>query len=117
MGSCFTVIVENESTALGFASLESDGNLDMLYVHADWQGKGVAKLLYASTEGTQLSRQAITKHLRVMKVAGLVRESRRGRESIWELDKKRLEIAQNYLARISRRWDEALGRLRDLVET
>ena len=50
LGSCFTLVAEQESEILGFASLESDGNLDMLYVLADWQSKGVAKLLYASIE-------------------------------------------------------------------
>ena len=48
--------------------------------------------------------------------AGLVRGSRRGRERIWELEPRRLAEAQRYLDRISRQWDEALERLRQLVE-
>jgi len=66
--------------------------------------------------GSKVTRQAITKHLRVMERAGLVHESRRGRESIWELEKKRLEIARGYLERISKQWDGALDRLRQFVE-
>ena len=66
--------------------------------------------------GSGVTRQAITKHLRVMERAGLVRESRRGRESIWELEKKRLEIAKGYLELISQQWDDALDRLRRFVE-
>ena len=65
---------------------------------------------------TRLSRQAITKHLRVMEGAGLVRCRRHGRESVWQLEQRRLADARYYLALISKQWDEALGRLRKLVE-
>jgi DNA-binding transcriptional ArsR family regulator len=68
------------------------------------------------TAGARITRQAITKHLRVMEEAGLVRSARHGRESVWQLDQRRLEHARRYLDLISRRWDEALGRLRELVE-
>jgi DNA-binding transcriptional ArsR family regulator len=66
--------------------------------------------------GFRVTRQAITKHLRVMERAGLVRGSRRGRERIWELEKKRLEVAKGHLDRISEHWDAALDRLRKFVE-
>ena len=65
---------------------------------------------------SQVSRQAITKHLEVLSEAGLVRSSRRGRERIWELEPKRLADAHAYLDRISREWDDALSRLRAFVE-
>lgn len=68
------------------------------------------------TAGSKLTRQAITKHLRVMEKAGLVRGRRRGRESVWQLDGRRLAEARRYLDQISRQWDEALGRLQALVE-
>jgi DNA-binding transcriptional ArsR family regulator len=68
------------------------------------------------TEGSRVTRQAITKHLMVMKGSGLVRCTRRGRESVWQLNQKRLEDARCYLDRISRQWDAALQRLRELVE-
>jgi DNA-binding transcriptional ArsR family regulator len=68
------------------------------------------------TAGSRVSRQAITKHLRVMREAGLVRARRRGRESIWQLEGQRLAEARHYLEVISKQWDEALGRLRALVE-
>lgn len=45
-----------------------------------------------------------------------MRGSRRGRESIWELEKRRLEIARGYLDLISKQWDGALDRLRKFVE-
>jgi DNA-binding transcriptional ArsR family regulator len=68
------------------------------------------------THGTKVTRQAITKHLRVMEEAGLVHSKRRGRESVWQLDQQRLEEARRYLDQISEQWDGALARLRDFVE-
>jgi DNA-binding transcriptional ArsR family regulator len=68
------------------------------------------------TERSRVSRQAISKHLHVLSKAGLVRSKRRGRERIWELEPKRLVDARDYLARISKQWDDALGRLKSFVE-
>jgi DNA-binding transcriptional ArsR family regulator len=68
------------------------------------------------TAGSAVTRQAITKHLNVLAGAGLVRDVRRGRERIWELDPKRLVDASRWLDQISERWDEALDRLKRLVE-
>jgi DNA-binding transcriptional ArsR family regulator len=65
---------------------------------------------------SRVSRQAVTKHLEVLSAAGLVRSARRGRERIWELEPRRLAEAHEYLDRISRRWDEALLRLKAFVE-
>jgi len=63
-----------------------------------------------------VSRQAITKHLEVLSEAGLVKSSRQGRERIWTFEPKRLEDAHQYLERLSREWDVALGRLKAFVE-
>jgi len=68
------------------------------------------------TEGSKVTRQAITKHLRVMEDVGLVRNTWRGRESVWQLELQRLEDARRYLDLISKLWDDALGRLRAFVE-
>jgi hypothetical protein len=51
-----------------------------------------------------------------MKNSGLVRSTRHGRESVWQLDKQRLQDVRRYLDLISRQWDDALGRLREFVE-
>lgn len=67
----------------------------------------IAKL----TAGTDVTRQAVTKHLRLMEEAGLLRAARRGRERVWELEPERLAEARRYLEIISRQWDDALGRL------
>jgi predicted ArsR family transcriptional regulator len=68
------------------------------------------------TNGTNITRQAITKHLEVMRKAGLVRNARRGRERIWQLEQRRLKQAKHCLELISKQWDDALGRLQKFVE-
>jgi DNA-binding transcriptional ArsR family regulator len=68
------------------------------------------------TQGTNVSRQAITKHLHALAEAGLVRSSRDGRERIWQLQPKRLADVGAYLDQISTQWDQAIERLRTLVE-
>lgn len=68
------------------------------------------------TAGSDVTRQAITKHLDILAGAGLVHGIRRGRERIWELDTDRLDEARGYLEKISKRWDSAPARLRKYVE-
>ena len=68
------------------------------------------------TEGTEVSRQAVTKHLLVLESAGLVRDFRQGRERMWELRTQQLEEARRALDLISQQWDEALERLKRFVE-
>ena len=68
------------------------------------------------SDGAGVTRQAITKHLNALSAAGLATNMKTGREQIWELDTRRLEIARRCLDRISDQWDVALGRLKALVE-
>lgn len=68
------------------------------------------------SEGAAVSRQAITKHLETLAGAGLVRDTRLGRERIWELEPRRLDLVRRELARIASQWDAALGRLQVFVE-
>lgn len=68
------------------------------------------------TEGTGITRQAVTKHLTALRDAGLLRSARVGRQRIWELDPKGLDQVQRHLETISRQWDAAIDRLRALVE-
>lgn len=63
-----------------------------------------------------MSRQAVTKHLEVLASAGVVRDFRKGRARLWELEAARLAEARRALELISKRWDEAIERLRELVE-
>jgi DNA-binding transcriptional ArsR family regulator len=65
---------------------------------------------------SDVTRQAITKHLTVLARAGLVHDERRGRERIWRIEPLRLVEAREHLERISRLWDDALARLARHVE-
>jgi DNA-binding transcriptional ArsR family regulator len=68
------------------------------------------------TEGSRVSRQAISKHLRALEAVGLVLSDRSGRERIWALQTQRLADARHYLDDISSQWDQAIERLRAFVE-
>ena len=68
------------------------------------------------SEGTGVTRQAITRHLEALGRVGLVRDARRGRERVFALDAKRLEIARQYLDRVAAQWDAAAARLKSFVE-
>ena len=69
------------------------------------------------TAGSGITRQGVTKHLRVLADAGLVRSSRRGKESLWRLERQKLEEARRSLDLISKQWDQSLGRLKLFVES
>jgi DNA-binding transcriptional ArsR family regulator len=68
------------------------------------------------TKGFRLTRQAITKHLRVLERAGLVRSIPSGRESRFEFDPRPIEEMRKYLDSVSQEWDRALSRLKSFVE-
>lgn len=70
----------------------------------------------ALSRDAAVSRQAITKHLEALAGAGLASSFRRGRERLWRFEPGRLEEARLQLDRLSRQWDEALGRLKLFVE-
>lgn len=69
------------------------------------------------TTHTELSRQAVTKHLRVMAEAGLVSDLRQGRERLWQYEPAAIDAARASLEAAGKRWEDALGRLKRLVET
>src|SRR5262245_37179186 len=87
-----------------FAALGDETRLALLARLCEGGPASIARL----TEGAAVPRQAVA--------AGLGDAHGRGRYRVWELDAPRLAEAQRYLDRISRRWDEALERLRKLVE-
>jgi DNA-binding transcriptional ArsR family regulator len=68
------------------------------------------------SEGSGVTRQAITRHLYALGDAGLVRNARRGRERVWALDLKRLDKAKRCLDQIAAQWDAAADRLKAFVE-
>jgi DNA-binding transcriptional ArsR family regulator len=101
----------NRSSAV-FAALGDETRLRLVSRLCDGGPTSITRL----TTGSKITRQAVTKHLRVMEGAGLVRCSRHGRESLWELEEERIKDARHYLDLISKQWDEALGRLKKFVE-
>src|SRR5688572_5204351 len=95
-----------------FAAL---GDATRLHVVSRLSGGGPMSITEL-TEGSEVTRQAVTKHLNVLAGAGLVHDFRKGRERVWELRTRQLEEARRVLDLISNRWDEALERLRAIVE-
>ena len=95
-----------------FAALGDTTRLALLDRLSTGRPLSIARL----TTGSTMTRQAVTKHLHVLAAAGLVRDVRRGREHIWELESDRLEEARRYLDRVTQQWDEALVRLKKFVE-
>ena len=95
-----------------FAALGDPTRLAVLNRLARGEAQSIARL----TEGTRLTRQAMTKHLKVLEGAGLLRQVKMGRESRFALDPAALSDLKAYLDLVSRQWDDALDRLRSLVE-
>ena len=67
------------------------------------------------SENSGVTRQAITKHLATLEEAGVVHGTRSGRERIWSIETRRLEIARRCLDQISAQWDAAIGRLEAFI--
>ena len=68
------------------------------------------------TTTTELTRQAVTKHLQVLAGAGLVKDLRMGRERLWQFDPAQVEEARKSLEVIGRQWESTLGKLKGFVE-
>jgi DNA-binding transcriptional ArsR family regulator len=78
---------------------------------------GGAMSITQLTSGTDISRQAVTKHLNVLAAAGLVHGIKIGREHLWEFEPAQLDEARRSLESITRQWDQALARLKAAVES
>jgi DNA-binding transcriptional ArsR family regulator len=68
-------------------------------------------------EGTRMSRQAVTKHLRVLAGTGLARCGRSGREQVWQIEAARLADVRRLLGKISAQWEQSLERLQTFLES
>jgi len=95
-----------------FAALGDETRLALVSALCSGETRSIAQL----TDGSKLTRQAITKHLRVLEGAGVVHSTRAGRESRFGLDPAPLTELRAYLERVSAQWDEVLARLKLLVE-
>ena len=99
------------SAAPLFAALGDETRLQLLSRLHDGRPRSLVQL----TDGSGLTRQGISKHLRVLELAGVVRNRRIGRERQFVLEPAGLERARKYLERASRQWDHAAARLRVFV--
>jgi len=95
-----------------FAALGDTTRLSLVRKLSRGQPQSIAHL----TAGSRLTRQAITKHLRVLERAGIVRSVRAGRESRFEFDPEPIVSLREYLEHVSEQWDQALARLTAFVE-
>ena len=99
-------------SAFVFAALGDETRLALVAKLATGRPRSISEL----TEGSRLTRQAITKHLRVLERAKIVHSVRAGRESRFAFDPEPMEEMRKYLDSVSEQWGESLGRLKAFVE-
>jgi len=63
----------------------------------------------------EMSRPAVSQHLRILLDAGLVTEQRHGRERHYHLIPDRLSEVRDWMAQYERFWDDRLQRLQNLL--
>jgi DNA-binding transcriptional ArsR family regulator len=95
-----------------FNALGDDTRLALLKTICSGERQSISAL----TAGSRLTRQAITKHLRILEAAGIVHSRRAGRETLFEFDPQPIRDVTEYLEIVSREWDQALARLKAFVE-
>jgi DNA-binding transcriptional ArsR family regulator len=104
---------ERQANAPVFAALGDPTRLTLVAKLCRGQPYSISQL----TEGSRLTRQAITKHLQVLEGVGIVHNVRAGRESIYKFDPQPIKELKQYLDLVSKQWDEALSRLKAFVES
>jgi DNA-binding transcriptional ArsR family regulator len=95
-----------------FAALGDETRLALVAKLSGGQPRSISQL----TKGSRLTRQAITKHLRVLESVGIVHSVHAGRESLFEFDPTPIEEMREYLDFVSEQWDQALVRLKSFIE-
>lgn len=101
-----------QTSAAIFAALGDETRLRLIAVLCAGGAFSISQL----TSGTDITRQAITKHLHVLSEAGLVRDVKVGRERRWEFEPSQLDEARRSLEVIAQQWDYALAKLKLAVE-
>ncbi len=97
---------------LAFGALGEETRLRLVSDLSAGEPASIAQL----TQGTHLTRQAVTKHLRVLERAGIVRGMRLGRESLFVFDPRPMDELREYLERLLRRRDEAPAQFKPPAE-
>lgn len=100
------------STAEVFSALGDESRLSVLRKLS----RGAALSATVLAEDAPVTRQAIVKHLQILAAAGLVMPHRRGREVLYALEPRRIDEAREFLEAVSAGWDQAIVRLREMVE-
>jgi DNA-binding transcriptional ArsR family regulator len=100
------------SRAPVFAALGDNVRLSLIAKLSAGQPHSISQL----TKGSRLTRQAITKHLRVLERVGIVHSIQKGRENHFKFDLRPIEETKKYLDEVSLQWDQALKRLKSFVE-
>jgi len=95
-----------------FAALGDETRLSLVAKLCGGQPYSISQL----TEGSKMSRQAITKHLRVLESVGIVRGFHKGRERRFEFVPDPIKETKQYLDLVAEQWDQALSRLKVFVE-
>ena len=107
-----SVTRKGQAHATVFAALGDETRLSLVAKLCGGQPRSISQL----TAGSKLSRQAVTKHLRMLERVKIVHSVRAGRESLFAFDPEPLEDVKKYLDRVSEQWDQALSRLKSFVE-
>lgn len=105
-------VTKRRATAPVFAALGDGTRLWLLARLSRGERFSISQL----TEGSALTRQAITKHLRVLERVKIVRCVRSGRESLFQFNPEPIDEMKGYLDQVSEQWDQALARLKSFVE-
>ncbi len=95
-----------------FAALGDETRLLLVARLCGGEPRSISQL----THGSRLTRQAITKHLRVLEKARIVHSVRAGRETRYQFDPQPMEEMKQYLEFVSAQWDHTLARLKSFVE-
>lgn len=104
--------VKLQEYASVFTALGDETRLWLVTQLSQGQTQSITQL----TEGSKLTRQAVTKHLKVLENAGIVQSAHMGRENLFELDPGSFNDIQKYLEFVSHQWDQALFRLKAFIE-
>jgi DNA-binding transcriptional ArsR family regulator len=107
-----TLALDLHDAATVFAALGDETRLRLVAALCAGGAMSIAQL----TAGSAMTRQAVTKHLQVLAQAGLVQDSRAGRERLWQFEPGQVEAARRSLEAIGRQWDFALAKLKLAVE-
>jgi DNA-binding transcriptional ArsR family regulator len=107
-----TLLAVQQAHAPVFAALGDATRLSLVAKLCNGEPRSITQL----TEGTVLTRQAVTRHLRVLENAGIVHSVRTGRESRFAFNPEPVDDLRAYLDGVSEQWDHALARLKKFVE-